>query len=727
MTEPGNIVKENRFADSHEQTSAPPSGSAGDLAGILDRFMAGLQAGEMPDKRRLIADHPELAAQLEGCLAGIELIHRKRRKVVLSAAIAAVAVILLIVGGWMSWRFYAEWRLGRIELTNDGIPLTVQVLSESGEDAVGEPIDLVRRSMLALPDGDYRLRVSAVGRLSETFRFAVNRGETQSHLISLEDSRLVKDRRIRLQSEKHIPEKPMLFVPMTVALEVKPGVADLVEWSGDALIRRDGVTGGVIWDARRPEKPFAPAKDPAAWIKPITGAIGEVTIVEPAFDLDGDGLADLISALPRTSSVLALSGKDGSMLWNYTAELEGAGGPHADGPNEQRPGRLIGVPAVVDCDRDGTPDLIATLGFSEPPDEMQRRIGPVKPGAPNTNQVPHSARLVVAVSGRSGRWIWSHRLDKGFTAVPEQSWKRAATVVPGRASPTVAILDDTRLKRLDPASGRPLGEPIEIGSVPIRDVQHADLDGDGEPDLVALLPAPPGQQQTLAAFGGSSHGKLWQQTVMAPYRPANGVGPWPDWPLVVDLDGDGRCEVVVPDSGFMGYAGKNRAVKIIDGSSGRTRWVRPMRPDTRADDRVEHVAAAPDLDRDGTHDLVIVSRFDGRQPAAKPKAPPPALEAIYVDAISGRDGHPLWWRRVGGVGDVRGLGAANDAAQVQQRTGLLRGVVHAHRDRGLQLRDEDRILGRDLEAVRRDVYLPAGHALLYTVSARAPARPLPKL
>ena len=42
---------------------------------------------------------------------------------------------------------------------------------------------------------------------------------------------------------------------------------------------------------------------------------------------------------------------------------------------------------------------------------------------------------------------------------------------------------------------------------------------------------------------------------------------------------------------------------------------------------------------------MLFSRFDGRHPATAPNMQPSEREAIYVDAISGRDGHPLWWRR----------------------------------------------------------------------------------
>ena len=72
----------------------------------------------------------------------------------------------------------SEWRLGRIELTNDGPMLTVQVLDEPGEHPLGEPVEVFKKWMLALPDGEYRLRVEGGGRLGRTYRFAINRGET---------------------------------------------------------------------------------------------------------------------------------------------------------------------------------------------------------------------------------------------------------------------------------------------------------------------------------------------------------------------------------------------------------------------------------------------------------------------------------------------------------------------------------------------------------------------
>lgn len=53
-----------------------PIDPASELVRVLDEYLAELQAGQAPDKARLLADHPELARELENCLAGIDFVHR---------------------------------------------------------------------------------------------------------------------------------------------------------------------------------------------------------------------------------------------------------------------------------------------------------------------------------------------------------------------------------------------------------------------------------------------------------------------------------------------------------------------------------------------------------------------------------------------------------------------------------------------------------------------------
>ena len=61
--------------DPSSEETLPPDGSSAALVSILDQYMADLQGGKMPDRARLLADHPALANELEACLAGIEFVH----------------------------------------------------------------------------------------------------------------------------------------------------------------------------------------------------------------------------------------------------------------------------------------------------------------------------------------------------------------------------------------------------------------------------------------------------------------------------------------------------------------------------------------------------------------------------------------------------------------------------------------------------------------------------
>jgi len=579
---------------------------------------------------------------------------RTRKKVIGSGAVGVAATVLVMVGALLGWRFYSDWQLGRIVLTNDGPPLTAQVLPDSGDQPAGEPFEVVTRSVLALPAGDYRLRLNGVGRLGRTYRFAVNRGETQVHALSLDEGRLLGGEPPPPMGGQEKPkEAQMPFARVTVALELTPGKADLVEWTGQTLIRRDGLSGKTVWDVLRPAKPFANNRDPAAWLRKLSGGSPPDMIVEPAPDLDGDGIGDLVWVLRDMATILALSGKDGSVLWNYAPELDGPGGPQAEnaslpGPDKPatRPIRSLGAPALADLDRDGIPDLIAMMQFSETSQESARRAPAPAGGGTGGYRPNFFRRVMVAVAGRSGRWLWSYPVNKTFVSPSHNAWKQLASVVQVRGSAMVAIVDGWQWVGLDPATGRPRTGPIDLGDVPVRQVQYADLDGDGEPEVLALGPGAAAKQQTLAAFSITSGRELWVETVNAPYGIPYDITVSPDWPLIVDLDGDGRPEIVVPDSGPVAPRGGYRGLRVLDGRSGRTRWARPMRPETKAEDGLEHVMDAPDLDHDGVRELVTVSVFIGRDPSTSSQGGPSEPERIYVDAFSGKDGRPLWWWHV---------------------------------------------------------------------------------
>jgi hypothetical protein len=192
-----------------------------------------------------------------------------------------------MLGALGGWHYYSEWRLGRIVLTTDGPPLAAEVLPAfSGDQPMGEPFDVGARTVLTLPAGDYRLRVKAAGLMSQTYRVAVNRGETRTHHLTLDDDRLL--------GTESIP-----FSLVIEAVMLTPGKADLIEWNGETLIRRDGSTGKPVWDTARPERPWGRERDPVTAIRRLSRFGDEKRpgqLVQPATDLDGDGTGDLIWA-----------------------------------------------------------------------------------------------------------------------------------------------------------------------------------------------------------------------------------------------------------------------------------------------------------------------------------------------------------------------------------------------------------------------------------------------
>jgi tRNA A-37 threonylcarbamoyl transferase component Bud32 len=157
---------------------------------------------------------------------------RARKKSLAAAAILVAATVLLMVGSFLGWRSYADWRLGRVVLTTAGPALSAVVLPESGEEPVGEPFDIGTHTALSLPAGDYRLRVQGAGLLGQTYHLAINRGESRSYRVSLDAS---------LLGDLSIP-----YPPAGDALMLKPGKADLIEWTADSLVRWGGGGGKPI-------------------------------------------------------------------------------------------------------------------------------------------------------------------------------------------------------------------------------------------------------------------------------------------------------------------------------------------------------------------------------------------------------------------------------------------------------------------------------------------------
>src|SRR5262249_44921680 len=244
------------------------------------------------------------------------------------------------------------------------------------------------RQPVRLPEGDYRVRLSAPYRLSETFQMLVERGRGASHYrIDLSE---------RLVGEPLPCNGTFECVPRgdgTAGHDVLTGVSD------DTLSRYDGVPSKLQWtvtlgpdDRPGPSRGLGaegPRDEPKrshffqTWLQANTADSGGLSIPEvaprllqPCRDLDGDGVPDLVWASPW---LLALSGKDGKFLWDFRpAPCRGA---LWFGPDE------AGRPLLL-C-------LFAAPAFAG--DEARRQASAV--------------RWAEAIDGRTGQSVWRFRFE----------------------------------------------------------------------------------------------------------------------------------------------------------------------------------------------------------------------------------------------------------------------------------------------------------------------------
>ena len=618
------------------------------------------------DLRRYLADEPIHARPIGHVERLGRWLRRQRRSVALTAAAALVSAILL-AGGLLSWYGYQQWRLGEVEFltTSADSPHRVgEVLDEQGRSVSGR-FTLPMQRPMELPADSYRLRLSGSGRLSQDLRFVVARDQQQQYKLDLNDKQLW----------------PTLEVERTYALADLEGRADVILLRDSGFSRLDGSSCREVWSVD-----LNPSADPAfadvpgfrwAWPSGLEyGGRGRFDrrpeLVRPAPDLDGDGIGDLIWAARHQAWLLAASGKDGQILWcaGRGREMQHAK-KQTDRIGAKLTGTVVGVPlAVDDLDGDGSPELLAT--FVE---DLQ----------------PEPERWIEVISGATGRSLWRFDLQAGYFRLPPgveppydffwstslyssssrwvgtsrsshvgSRWSQRnrgrsyvgpvgsvyvphpARVVRWEGKDVAIAVAATHVIALDLSTGEPVWPAHDLGFPPVRTAEFADLDGDAQPELILLAetrtpPAAPSWSPSwtlrLVAWSPASQKTLWEKKITAVWRrhdlPQCST---PQWPLATDLDGDGRNELIVPNGPPADAAGDRRpwgALEVLDGGSGQTKWQRQV---ITSDECLDRFLVGPDVDADGCSDIFVATMCmqDGRN-------------SLYVDALSGKDGHSLWW------------------------------------------------------------------------------------
>jgi serine/threonine protein kinase len=609
------------------------------------------QARDLADDLRAFLENRAIKARRVSLLEKAVRWSRKKRGTVTVAATAVAASILVLVGGILGWLWYRQAQLGQVNLTSNGPTLVGEILDD--EDQLVVPsFSVPTATPLSVPRGNYWLRLSGSGMLSETWPLEVRRGEETGHSVSLQPRWLWTPLEIKSGARYE-----------TVDLERRSDLL-LISLTERSVRRLGGVAGAPLW-----EKDFVfDAKNvPAGMPLEEWQRVGQQPYVVPVFhDLNGDGVRDIVLASQAESPVLAaLSGKDGSLLWS----VRGRGDSLPELPDyfaKSKPrvqaagwGRVIGQPGLFDVD--GAPVIVAAFA--------NYNIMYVNDQGGGTQQW---VMWIEALSATTGQSLWRYKLcetgrDKEklgtFDAYVSQ-YDFSPRIVKIKDHPIVVFTMGAAFTRLDARTGQEIAPLVDLKYLPPQPMEVVP-DAGGQAVALHLKEAEPGRASSTA-HGGSgvipagglptltarsvSTGKvLWEKDYPAMgtlhgNNMRNGKGPFF---LVNEQNKTGGPVCLLPqnveyDPGTLRGRSNHSALELIDAATGQTRWLRRLWFNGSWQPREQlRFIFGPDLDGDGEREVFVA--WIGEYRYRTPNDPP---NYLCVEALSGKDGHTLWrWRK----------------------------------------------------------------------------------
>ncbi|MBI4861683.1 MAG: protein kinase, partial [Candidatus Riflebacteria bacterium] len=323
------------------------------------------------------------------------------------------------------------------------------------------------------------------------------------------------------------------------SLVVLDGQTGLIRWS---VLKDSPVTDPILADVDGDRLPDILITRGAGQLEAYRGLDGQELWALPAgthalsrpvvADLDGDTVPD-VARTDDEGALVAVSGSPGYVTWAF-----------------RMAGRLTWTPAAADLDGDGEPDVVAAV------------------------QDAYGA-AVQAVSGKTGRQLWRVPFTTGSNprfALGDLTGAGRVDLVVASEEPGYAVLSGSTGGVLwqDEAKKWPwmFGPTL------------ADLDRDGRSEIVCLRENYEIRENRIVARSGRDGAVLWTSEPVV-------VG-YPTAPQVLDADGDGRPEVaaVVPGpspvapgvrSGGASAPAADRSSRsllaLLDGATGKVRRV----------------------------------------------------------------------------------------------------------------------------------------------------------
>ncbi|MFO0914719.1 MAG: protein kinase [Pirellulales bacterium] len=585
-------------------------------------------------------------------------------------AVAATVVAMLTLTAGRS--VYQNWNRSSVRLDAVDPPLVAELLDTNRQVARVETLPM--QTAGSLPAGEYQVRVSRAGTLSSNYDLRLERGQqNMQYRVGLQDNLLLTPIDIeRTFDVVRLGEQRGIVEWTSAGLTVRKRRGVEREWS--VALSASGVEllrpyPGLIW-------PW--------WGTLVSEYSGygsykyQPWVLQQYLDVNGDGTGDLILAARHQAWLMAISGSGSGVLWFAPRTDRLSQTPtETSRSSREMTGATFAEPLLVpDVNNDGVADLVVSL------------VDIVTDRGVQMNRYP-CRRWIEAVSGKTGETVWRYDLADELFDLPAsadvpyaQRWypelvggqtsngggmmhfgrhpirgrshvERTGAHVHRPDGPhwiqlgqrsRLAVLAGRRLLLIDPSTGQPETTPIELSGTPGRSAKWADLDADGAEDLVFLeetltAATPQKIQPTVRAWSYSRNKELWSKRLDVEW-PAQIL--WtadaPDWPVVEDLNADGRSEVIVPldrsevASVFTGGAGSQvfetpwSSLAVLAGDTGDIVWQRRL---VTMDVQIDQFVAGPDINGDGSKEIFT----------AMMAAPGSTL---YVDCLSGVTGDRLW-------------------------------------------------------------------------------------
>lgn len=584
---------------------------------------------------------------------------RHRRQVVVATTSAVAAVGLIGLGALVRHRVL-EGRMGEVMLTTSEASLQVEFLDATGRKVIsGVPLPMSRS--LSLPAGDYEARVSAPGRLSESWSMEVDRRGFQSHQVQMAspwlwppaDDPADEYREVGLVNLRGSTDILMLRHPQgtgegprtPLRLRLVDGATGRPRWSVDLAFDAGTCPSGMD---------LAEWEGLMRW-PGVASSFLRTGVEQRVGDLDGDGVGDPVLISRNSASVLAVSGAEGRLLWWYRGYPEAPRTDEGVGLTRDRVGRsfVVGMPATMDVNDDGVMDVLAVFWSNG-----DQYVGG------ESRVIGEGQAWLAAVNGRDGRELWRQAIEGNWesytmTSTVQEQGDRLMRVAVGRVGgdPVVAVVEGEGWRVREGRTGQPMGAPRVSPQALWRAPEWVDVDGDGTDEILVLTQresergsGPARVTLELAVMDGLEGRTRWQAPVqvLARGQMSDLEGPPSRFYQVLDLDGDGRVEVVVVRGELDGWMGGTYTLEVREGGTGAVLWSQQVWEGKHYSEPRQHhgVLAGADRDGDGHRELWSV------QPSYDA---PSGRHGIRVTSYSGIDGRLQWTRHEADIGSPLGV------------------------------------------------------------------------